>query len=46
MAFSLLTGQFLADLELKPLSFDAREFKESFNRAKDRARLVLVFSPT
>lgn len=42
----LLGSQFLADLELRPLAFDAREFKASFNQARDRLRLVLVFSPT
>jgi len=43
---TLLAGQFLADLELRSLAFDAREFKASFNQAQDRLRLVLVFSPT
>lgn len=46
IALSLLAGQFLADLELTPLTFDAKEFKASFNQTKDRIRLVLVFSPT
>lgn len=43
---SLFGAQYLSDLPITPLSFDAREFKQSFNSAADRTRLVVVFSPT
>lgn len=46
----LVTASGLAQLGGAPpvatLSFDAREFKQAFNGAADRVRLVLVFSPT
>jgi hypothetical protein len=38
--------QYLTDLEVTPLSFNAVELREAFNATEDRGRLVLVMSPT
>ena len=41
-----LPAQYIADLDLTTLSFDAEAFREAFNSASDRPRLVTVMSPT
>jgi hypothetical protein len=43
---TLLPAQYIADLEVTPISFDAGIFRDAFNAASDRPRLVIVFSPT
>ncbi len=43
---TLLHFQFLTDLPLTPLSFNAEELKQSFNQSADRTRMIVVFSPT
>jgi hypothetical protein len=38
--------QYLADLQVVPLSFDGGAFKNAFNASARGVRLVAVFSPT
>lgn len=45
LLLGLTSAQYLADLEMVTLSFKAEAFRESFNAAQDRPRLVGVFSP-
>ena len=48
-AAPLIQDDWLEPGERQPvtnLSFDGREFAGAFNAAEDRARLVIVFSPT
>jgi hypothetical protein len=45
-AFFAFFLQVAANVDVVTLSFDARGFKEAFNAAADRPRLVGVFSPT
>ncbi len=46
LLLNLSANQYLSDLEVTPLSFDAEVFREAFNQAADRPRLVVVVSPT
>jgi hypothetical protein len=46
VVLALFSVQYLRDLEVTPLSFDAVLFREAFNQTQDRPRLVLVMSPT
>lgn len=43
---SLMFVQYLSDLPMTTMSFDAAELKQAFNSSQDRVRLVAVFSPT
>lgn len=43
---ALTSFQYLSDLEVTPLSFDAEVFRDAFNKSQDRGRLVMVMSPT
>jgi hypothetical protein len=43
---SLGLAQYISDLEIEQLSFDAHTFTEVFNRAVDDARLITILSPT
>jgi hypothetical protein len=43
---TLLPAQYIADLDVTPIAFDAGAFRDAFNAAADRPRLVVVFSPT
>jgi hypothetical protein len=43
--FAFLFQQ-LPELEVKPLSFDAKDFKEAFNASAGEPRLVGIFSPS
>lgn len=44
LAFSMT--QFVTDIPVTQLPFDAAAFRDAFNRAEDRPRLVIVVSPT
>lgn len=46
LAFLAFSMQSSSDIEIQTLSFDAKAFKEAFNAASDRPRLVGIFSPT
>ncbi len=46
MVLILFSLQYLRDLEVTPLSFDASGFRQAFNQSQDQCRLVLVMSPT
>ncbi len=46
LTLSFLALQFLTELPLTPMSFDAKELAAAFNQAQDRARVVTVLSPT
>jgi hypothetical protein len=41
-----LQSQYLAELPLTPLPFDAAALKEAFNAASTQPRLIAVMSPT
>jgi len=43
---TLFPVQYLADLEIKSLAFDAKELKNAFNIDSDKPRVIGVFSPT
>ena len=43
---ALFHVQFLSDLPVTSVSFNGDELKRSFNQSADRARMVVVFSPT
>ncbi len=43
---ALLPAQYLADLPIATLGFDAGELKESFNESGNQTRMIIVFSPT
>jgi hypothetical protein len=44
--FSILSAQYLAELPVTPLAFDARALKDAFNSASSKPRLIAVMSPT
>lgn len=46
LLLSLSLTQYLSDLEIEALSFDAEEFRKAFNDAQDQPRMVIVVSPT
>ncbi len=43
---ALLPTQYLADLPIATLGFDAGELKSSFNEHGNQTRMIIVFSPT
>ncbi len=43
---ALIPAQYLADLPIATLGFDAGELKESFNESGNQTRMIIVFSPT
>jgi hypothetical protein len=43
---SLVPVQHIADLEVASIAFDGADFRDAFNVASDRPRLVVVSSPT
>lgn len=43
---SLMTSQYIADLQVVPLSIDAGAFRKAFNETADRPRVIAIFSPT
>jgi hypothetical protein len=46
LLLTLFGAQYLDELEVEPLSFDAAAFKAEFNTASDRPRIVAILSPT
>jgi hypothetical protein len=43
---TMLPVQYLNDQPLTPVAFDGSSFLDSFNQTSDRARLVVILSPT
>lgn len=43
---ALMPAQYLADLPIATLGFDAAALKEAFNSSGDQTRMIIVFSPT
>ena len=46
LLLSVLPAQYLNELDVKTLNFEAQAFKDAFNANADVPRLVVVFSPT
>jgi hypothetical protein len=46
LATSFLAFQFLNQIPMTPMSFDAKELAAAFNKAQDQVRLITVMSPT
>jgi len=43
---ALLPAQFITDLNMPALDFEAREFRQAFNEAAGEVRIVSLMSPT
>jgi hypothetical protein len=46
LLLSVFALQLMTDLPLTTLSVDAKELMTSFNSAQDKARMIVVLSPT
>ena len=43
---ALVPAQYIANLQVTPLAFDAKDLKDAFNIESDKPRIVGIFSPT
>lgn len=46
LLLALLPAQFITDLEMPTLDFEAQAFKQAFNEAAGEVRIVSLMSPT
>ena len=46
LLLALLPAQFITDLKMPPLDFEAKAFQQAFNEAAGEVRIVSLMSPT